>query len=50
MRAVSMLVITWMVLSPEIVTTTQAAPARANRVSVSYVPPRILRISRSTIN
>jgi hypothetical protein len=29
MRAVSMLVITWMVLSPEIVTTTQAAPARA---------------------
>ena len=39
MRAVSMLVITWMVLSPEIVTTTQAAPARANRVSVSYVPP-----------
>jgi hypothetical protein len=50
MRAVSMLVITWMVLSPEIVTTTQAAPARANRVSVSYVPPKILRISRSTIN
>jgi hypothetical protein len=45
-----MLVITWMVLSPEIVTTTQAAPARANRVSVSYVPPKILRISRSTIN
>jgi hypothetical protein len=35
-----MLVITWMVLSPEIVTTTQAAPARANRVSVSYVPPK----------
>jgi hypothetical protein len=40
MRAVLMLVITWMVLSPEIVTTTQAAPARANRVSVSYVPPK----------
>jgi hypothetical protein len=28
MRAVLMLVITWMVLSPEIVTKTQAAPAR----------------------
>src|SRR6201991_4120440 len=40
MRAVVMLVITWMVLSPEIVTTTQAASARANRVSVSYVPPK----------
>ena len=40
MRAVLMLVITWMVLSPEIVTTTQAAPARANRVSMSYVPPK----------
>jgi hypothetical protein len=40
MRAVLMLIITWMVLSPEIVTTTQAAPARANRVSVSYVPPK----------
>jgi hypothetical protein len=40
MRAVLMLVITWMILSPEIVTTAQAAPARANRVSVSYVPPK----------
>ena len=40
MRAVLMLVITWMILSPEIVTKTQAAPARANRVSVSYVPPK----------
>ena len=40
MRAVLMLVITWMVLSPEIVTKAQAAPARANRVSVSYVPPK----------
>ena len=40
MRAVVMLVITWMVLSPEIVTTTQAASARADRVSVSYVPPK----------
>jgi len=40
MRAVLMLVITWMVLSPEIVTKTQAAPARANRVSMSYVPPK----------
>ena len=28
MRAVLMLVITWMILSPEIVTKTQAAPAR----------------------
>jgi len=35
-----MLVIIWMVLLPQIVTTTQAAPARANRVSVSYVPPK----------
>jgi hypothetical protein len=40
MRAVLMLVITWMVLSPEIVTKTQAAPARANRVSMSYVWPK----------
>jgi hypothetical protein len=40
MRAVLMLVITWMILSPEIVTKAQAAPARANRVSVSYVPPK----------
>ena len=40
MRAALMLVITWTVLSPEIVTTMQAAPARTNRVSVSYVPPK----------
>ena len=40
MRAVLMLVITWMTLSPEIMTKAQAAPARANRVSVSYVPPK----------
>jgi hypothetical protein len=40
MRAVLLLVIAWMILSPEIVTKTQAAPARANRVSVSYVPPK----------
>jgi hypothetical protein len=50
MRAVLMLVITWMILSPEIMAKAQAAPARANRVSVSYVRPRILRISRSSIN
>jgi hypothetical protein len=29
---------TWIVLAPVIVTTAQAAAARANRVSVSYVP------------
>ena len=40
MRAALMLIITWMILSSEIVTKTQAAPARANRVSVSYVPPK----------
>jgi Putative metallopeptidase len=40
MRAVLMLVITWMTLSPEIMTSAQAAPARANRVSVSYVLPK----------
>jgi hypothetical protein len=41
MRAVFLvLVIIWMVLAPEIVTTVQAAAARANRVSVSYVPPK----------
>ena len=40
MRAVLMLVITWTVLSPEIVTTAQAAAGRANRVSVNYVPPK----------
>ena len=41
MRAVFLLpVITWVVLAPESVTTAQAAAARANRVSVSYVPPK----------
>lgn len=40
MRAVLMLVITWTVLAPEIVTTAQAAAGRANRVTVSYVPPK----------
>jgi Putative metallopeptidase len=35
-----MLVITWTVLAPEIVTTAQAAAGRANRVTVSYVPPK----------
>ena len=35
-----MLVITWVVVAPESVTTAQAAAARANRVSVSYVPPK----------
>src|SRR5262245_64977605 len=41
MRAVfSMLAITWAVLAPESVTTAQAAAARANRVSVAYVPPK----------
>src|SRR4029079_6416789 len=40
MRAALMLIITWMILLPEIVTKTQAAPARADRVSVSYVPPK----------
>jgi hypothetical protein len=39
-RAVLVLVIIWMVLPPEIVTTAQAAAARARRVSVSYVPPK----------
>jgi len=33
------LVVTWVVAAPESVTTAQAAAARANRVSVSYVPP-----------
>jgi hypothetical protein len=40
MRAVLMLVIPWTVLAPEIVTTAQAAAGRANRVTVSYVPPK----------
>ena len=40
MRAVLMLVITWTVLASEIVTTAQAAAGRANRVTVSYVPPK----------
>ena len=38
MRALLVLVITWMVLAPEIVTTAQAAPP--NRVNVSYLPPK----------
>jgi len=41
MRALLVLVITWMVLAPEIVTTAQAAPpAPPNRVNVSYVLPK----------
>jgi hypothetical protein len=40
MKAVLALVITWTVLVPEMVTTAQAAAARASRVSVSYVPPK----------
>jgi hypothetical protein len=40
MGAVLMLVITWTVLASEIVTTAQAAAVRANRVTVSYVPPK----------
>jgi len=39
MKAILVLVITW-TLVPEIVTTAQAALAPANRVSVSYVPPK----------
>ena len=40
MKAVLVLVITWTVLVPEIVTTAQAAPAPASRVNVRYVPPK----------
>jgi hypothetical protein len=40
MKALLIGAITCMILVPEIVTTAQAAPARANRVSVSYVPPK----------
>jgi hypothetical protein len=40
MKAVLVLVITWTVLVPETVTTAQAVPAPASRVSVSYVPPK----------
>ena len=40
MRAVLALVITWAVLVPGMVTTVQAAAARASRVSVSYVAPK----------
>src|SRR5262245_27886343 len=40
MKAILVLVISWTVLVPEIVTTAQAAPASAGRVSVSYVPPK----------
>src|SRR5499426_1101297 len=40
MKAVLALVITWAVLVPGMMTTAQAAAARASRVSVSYVPPK----------
>ena len=40
MKAVLAVVIAWTVLVPEMVTTAQAAAARASRVSVSYVPPK----------
>src|SRR5262245_23373697 len=41
MRAVFLtLVITWLLPAPEKVTTAHAAAARANRVSVAYVPPK----------
>jgi hypothetical protein len=40
MKAILALVTTWMVLVPEAAAITQAAPARAGRVSVSYVPPK----------
>ena len=40
MKAVFALVISWIVLAPEIVTTAQTAPAQAGRMSVSYVPPK----------
>jgi Putative metallopeptidase len=44
MRAVFLtLVITWLLPAPASVTTAQAAAARANRVSVSYVPPKNAR-------
>ena len=40
MKAVLALVVTCTVLVPGMVTTAQAAAARASRVSVSYVPPK----------
>ncbi len=40
MKAFLVLVFTWMIVVPEMVTTAQAAPARAGRVSVSYVQPK----------
>jgi hypothetical protein len=40
MKAVLALVITWAVLVPGMLTTAEAAAARASRVSVSYVPPK----------
>ena len=40
MKAVLVLVITWMVLVSEIVTTVQTASARGSRVSVTYVAPK----------
>ena len=45
MKAVLALVITWTVLVPGMVTTAQAAAARASRVSVSYVPPTMTRFA-----
>jgi hypothetical protein len=36
-----LLVIMWTILVPEIVTTAQAAPARASWMSVRYVPPKV---------
>jgi hypothetical protein len=40
MKAILALVITWIVLVPEIAATQEAAPAQAGRVSVIYVPPK----------
>jgi hypothetical protein len=42
MKWLLVLVITWMVLVPEIVMTAQGAPAQVGRVSVSYAPPKNL--------
>jgi Putative metallopeptidase len=40
MKAVVVLVVTWTVLVPQILTRAQAAADRDSRVSVSYVPPK----------
>ena len=40
MRTALALAIIWTALVPESVSIVQAAPARADRVSVSYVPPK----------